>query len=251
MCIDTERLENETQAVVTHRLGTHEGKSLSSLGPGATILAVLLGGCGDERSQVLLPGASEKLEGRSSSAALSGVGASRVGLDAGPGLDAAAAPGPDAILAYALSVPPSTQCTIHPEGVTDPARTNTLFAGDDGEIRFDLLPSAQHSGWGTRLSLECSIDGGTQGTYLVDLNDSSTFKAKTKASLTPHVVGVRPALVGDLTAVSQDQLAQQGYPPRPDPTQPEFEKWQQSVGTPTSIYDVVPFATLGVRATEQ
>jgi hypothetical protein len=151
--------------------------------------------------------------------------------------------------AVAVLMAPSTACTIHPEGVTDPKRTRTLHAGADGEVRFSRPP--QDQAWGTRLALDCSPNGSAQETRLVDLDDSSTFKAESQADLEPHIVGTRPALTGDLSAFALQDLLQHGYPPRPDVAQKpkEYAQWVHDVTSPLNIYNTVPVSSLGAPAT--
>src|SRR5580658_7993244 len=105
-----------------------------------------------------------------------------------PAADAAPASGdPDFSYAIAVPVPPQTTCTVHPEGVSkDPTRTAVVWGGADGEIRFYPPPQA----WGPRLTLDCTLNGSPQGTYLVDLNAS--FKRESGSALEPTFAGVRP-----------------------------------------------------------
>jgi hypothetical protein len=132
-----------------------------------------------------------------------------------------------------------------PEGVSnDPTRNAAVYADSTGEVRFYEPPQ----NWGTVLTLECTLNGDPKGTYLVDLNDSSTFKGESKSELQPHVVGSRPALTGDLSTISPGQLQQQGYPPRPDPvsTPTQYAHWVQKVTQPADLINAVPVAELGV-----
>ena len=146
--------------------------------------------------------------------------------------------------AIAIPLPPLTQCTIYPEGDSgDAAHTNIVSAGAAGEVRF--YPPSED--WGTRLSLSCTLNGGAQGTYLVDLNDRSTFKRESQADLQPRGTGTRPALTGDLSALSLINLLQQGYPPRPDPVKnPKlYADWAKAVTTSADVFNAVLVANLG------
>jgi hypothetical protein len=153
--------------------------------------------------------------------------------------------------AVAVPMPPSTRCAIYPEGASnDPSRNETAYAGADGEVRFYLHPQA-NPGWGTRLTLDCTLNGSPQGHYLVDLNDSSTFKAEGRSELEPRIVGTRPALTGDLSSFGPSDLIPKGYPPRPDPVQnPEkYAQWVKSVTKPMDLYNTMPVTLLGAKAT--
>ena len=135
------------------------------------------------------------------------------------GLGAVAAP-----LALSVRTQPWAVCAISANNAsTDPVHTATAVADGDGELRFFAPPSD----WGTRLTLQCSLGGTSQPTVLVDTSDSSTFTPKLQSDLEPELLGIRPALTGDLSSVSNDNLLRGGYPPRPDPvTAPQqYAKW--------------------------
>jgi hypothetical protein len=155
---------------------------------------------------------------------------------------------PDASYALAVPVPSWSRCLIHPEGVADdPARRETLHAGADGEIRFYQPPDA----WGAQLTLECTLNSGEKTSALIDLNDRSTFKSESPSELEPRIKGVRPALTGDMSNVSGDELRHLGYPPRPDPQKnPEkYAEWVKKVSKPVDVFDTVQVAELGPKAT--
>jgi hypothetical protein len=163
--------------------------------------------------------------------------------DAGVAPDASS---PDLSYAVAIPMPPWTQCIIYPEGDSgDAAHTNIVSAGASGEVRF--YPPSQD--WGTRLSLDCTLNGSAQGSHLVDLNDASTFKHESQADLTPHVTGTRPALTGDLSALSLNDLLQTGYPPRPDSSNDPkgYSRWVKAVSQPATIFNGVTVGHLGAR----
>jgi hypothetical protein len=151
---------------------------------------------------------------------------------------------PDRSWIVTVPMPPWTQCTAYPEGVSDdPARTDSIFAGTDGELRFYPPPPS----WGTTLTLACALNGGTQTTYLVDLNDPTTFTQKSQFDLAPNVVGVRPPLTGDLTAVLPADLLKGLYPARPDPVRApqRYAQWISNVTLPYTIYRAKLVANLG------
>ncbi len=141
-------------------------------------------------------------------------------------------------------MPAWTQCTVTPQGAgrNDP-RIDAIQADEDGEARFSPPPST----WGTKLLLNCTLNG-TSSQYLVDLNDSSTFRRESGSDLAPRPNGTLPALTGDLSAISQDDLVQQGYLPRPAGPigSPAYNQWVASVSKPTIKFMPVGVEHLGV-----
>lgn len=159
----------------------------------------------------------------------------------------AASASTDSTWAAAIPMAPWTQCRVSPDGASsDDIPTDVIQAGADGEARFSPPPSS----WGTKLILKCSLNG-SPSQYVVDLNDSSTFKRESGSDLDPRPNGMRPALTGDLSAPSQDELLQQGYPPRPDPaTSPqEYAAWVAHVSNPATRFMPVSVTGLGVHGT--
>ena len=178
-------------------------------------------------------------------APLDRVTAGQVTLSATPDGAAPDAGSPDRSYAVAIPMQPWTQCTIYPEGDSgDVAHTNTLSAGASGEVRF--YPPTQD--WGTRLSLDCTLNGSSQGSYLVDLSEASTFKRESQSDPAPHVMGTRPALTGDLSVLSLNSLLQQGYPPRPDSSKDPkgYTNWVQAVTKPVDVFSVAQVTVLGL-----
>ena len=134
----------------------------------------------------------------------------------------------------------------------DPTRTDiTAAAGADGEIRFYRPPP----NWGNKLTLDCSLNGSSQGQYFVDLNDPSTFARESLSDLAAAVTvrGKTSALTGNLSALSPIDLLQQGYPPPPNSgTQPElYNQWMQSVSRPGTRYQLAPVLALGLKGAGQ
>ena len=157
--------------------------------------------------------------------------------------------------AVSIAVPPWTACNVYPQGLSKdpvypqgassgPNQNGNVQAGADGQIRFYPPPSS----WGTKLTASCSINGSPQGTYSIDLNDSSTFIALSPSSLAPTVARVRPALTGDLSTIDPTVLLQNGYPPRPDPVKsPHFYNlWVSDVTKAMNVYQGIGVASLGV-----
>jgi len=181
-------------------------------------------GCSDGAKTTLpnsAPLATPTLTLQSSSA----VSASPAQADAGSALV-----WPDDSWAAAVQVPPLAQCTVYPTGASnDPTRNGRTQSDADGWVRFHVPPPA----WGTKVTLNCALNG-SQTQYAVDLNDSSTFTRQSGSDLDAKIVRTQPALTGDVSAISLDDLRRQGYPARPDPaTQPEhYSQWLQSVSRP-------------------
>jgi hypothetical protein len=215
------------------------------------IAIAMSGACADESETSTTPLARPVFNLSSASAAVSATSEAGAAIDSAAampdaGYDAGSAE-PD--LSYAIAVPlaPWMNCTVYPEGVNnDPARQGTAWAEADGEVRF--YPPSQS--WGTRLTLDCTLNATPEGQYLVDLNDSSTFKRESGSALDMRRTGVRSALkTEDLSTISLNDLLQQGYPPRP-PAQStsQYAKWVQSVTTPVDIYSGPSVARFGVSA---
>jgi hypothetical protein len=157
-----------------------------------------------------------------------------------------AAASTDSTWAAAVSMAPWTQCTVSPDGASSgESPTAMIQAGADGEARFFPPPS---SSWGTQLILKCSLNG-SPSQYVVDLNDSSTFKRESGSDLDARPNGMRPALTGDLSAISQDALLRQGYSQRPDPigSPRQYANWVKSVTSPASKFMPVSVTSLTVQ----
>jgi hypothetical protein len=137
---------------------------------------------------------------------------------------------PDRSWAAATLVGPWAQCTVSPEGASnDPTRTRTIQAAEDGYVRFHLPPPD----WGTKFTIDCNINGRSQGHYAIDLNDPTTFTRQSGSALEPKIVRTQPAFSGDVSAISQDDLFRQGYPARPDPTSAPSSRCASAFGVVT------------------
>ncbi|MGO9838272.1 MAG: hypothetical protein ACLP1X_29170, partial [Polyangiaceae bacterium] len=152
---------------------------------------------------------------------------------------------PVAPYAVAISVQPWTYCNVYPEGISnDPTRNANVTADADGNIRFYPPPAS----WGTNLTLACTLNGSSQGTVTINLSDPTTFTQEPLASLAPTVATVVPALTGDLTTISQAELLQGGYPPRPDPAQTQqYAVWEKMVTQPFDAYPGVGVFDLALQ----
>jgi hypothetical protein len=145
-----------------------------------------------------------------------------------------------------IKLPAWTQCAVSESGNANPSHSDIVFAGFDGKVHFTPPPSD----WGTKLNFNCSLNGNPQGTYIVDFNDTSTFTEESQPALAAQPVGARPALTGDLTSLSNSQLLEQGYPPRPDPQADpqQYSRWVDAVSSPVSVFQPVPITHIGVHA---
>ena len=200
---------------------------------------IMLGACSD--------GANTG-ESRSKEPTLNGSSSARVSATTNSEAKATS-PSEEENFSYAITVsaPPLATCTVRPEGVTDdPARTSIVPADAEGEVRFYPPRKA----WGSRLTVECGLNEGAKSRHVVDLNDSSTFGRKSSSEIAARRTGVRPALQGDLSAMSLSDLLVQGYPPRPDAVQSpkKYANWVQGVTRPIEMFAAVPVAMLGHKA---
>jgi hypothetical protein len=161
-------------------------------------------------------------------------------------IDASAeAPSPPMIAS--LTLPAWTQCAVYPENgnPNDPSHSGIVSAGSDGKVHFRPPPPD----WGTKLTFNCSLSGSAKGTYFVDFSDTSTFTEESPTALTAQPIGTRPALTGDLTALSNSQLLKRGYPPRPDPQAdpPQYSRWVDAISRPVTVFQPVPITYIGPR----
>src|SRR5580704_10394019 len=142
----------------------------------------------------------------------------------------------------AISLGHRVRCHVSPAASdAAPGLSDVVVSDTGGMIRFLPPPST----WGQTIIFTCSSLGGSTPpqTVVVDLSDSSTFMTLSPADVQPIASGTRPVLTGDLSAPSMADLAQGGYPPRPDPIQSprKYAKWVTDVTTP-----MTEFAGLGV-----
>lgn len=148
--------------------------------------------------------------------------------------------------AVGIALPSGTECTAYPEGASnDPTRVGGIRAGTDGMARFYPPPGT----WGTRIGLDCTLNGSSQGHLAIDLNDSSTFTKLGESDLTPQATGfVRPPLTGDLLAYSIGDLHSHGYSARPDATKSprRYAQWSKAVTRPVPGYAPVRVTGLGL-----
>jgi hypothetical protein len=132
-----------------------------------------------------------------------------------------------------ISVPQGSSCTLHPTGDTSPPNTLPLYADWQGLVHFYIKrPSVSET---KPMSLDCQA-GENQVTYPVDLQSSTLFQPATPAQ-TRASLPVRPALKGDPTVPTQQELRKAGYPLRPDPARSPhlYSTWLAAVSKDTTM----------------
>jgi hypothetical protein len=135
-----------------------------------------------------------------------------------------------------LLTTPNATCSVHPTGIADPAQVLDVYADDRGVVSFYAKPASSTESIRS-LSLDCVSDGQAT-TRVLDLRDPAVFEPP--AIPADRVQGtVRPALVegASMNAMSQSQLQQMGYPPRPDAQGAPglYAKWLAAVSKPTVL----------------
>jgi putative hemolysin len=130
-----------------------------------------------------------------------------------------------------VQAPAGAVCALHPEGST---LDGSIPVGveDDGVARF-LAVRATAGSAVSHLTLDCTDLEGATSSYTVDLTSDATFASR------PFDIeragGVdRPALSGDPMTYSSQELIEQGYGPRPDPTQSPsaYARWLAAASKP-------------------
>jgi len=126
-----------------------------------------------------------------------------------------------------LVTSPNADCSLHPEGVTDPAQKLIVYADDDGVVTFLAATGPAVT---RRLSLDCQQTDGNTITYSIDLGLVSTFQPTNL----PSPKNIRPALTGDPTSYAQGDLIRAGYGVRPDPVRAPslYAAWLDSAAKP-------------------
>src|SRR5262249_36652397 len=129
---------------------------------------------------------------------------------------------------------PNATCTLHP---TDSSAGLRVYADDDGIARVQLDHLDRSNGGGT-LKLDCADDSGASYSHELDVVIDDTATPKGPA---PYNKVGKPKLNKlDVPAMSLSdaEIYQRGYPPRPNPTtQPDqFNTWLELVSSePTLI----------------
>lgn len=125
-----------------------------------------------------------------------------------------------------IAASPSAKCTLHFPNVTDSDHSMTVYAADDGIVHL-WAPHVPE-----RYVLDCDQQG-TATTHLIDLEDPATF-LPVPPPVIPKNRKILPAL-SDPMSLSQADLINAGYPPRPDPSAPAYDQWLEMVSSPMTL----------------
>jgi len=122
---------------------------------------------------------------------------------------------------------PNAVCTLRAQDDSGAVRTLRLYADDEGEVQFYARPSAETDN-PPNLQLSCEANDQVVE-HGVELRANAAAAASTRR--VRQAGRVRPALTGDPTLPSQEELLSRGYPLRPDPGQmPEaYATWLRMV----------------------
>lgn len=146
---------------------------------------------------------------------------------------------PDTASQIGMHVLPNATCNLHIDGQAIPSLK--VFADEQGAVRVHVQPQAESESIASFV-LDCTA-GASSATFPLQLrvNSVPTPDMPLPAAEAPKPVPgarLRRALTeSEALQLSQDELAQQGYPIRPDPVQaPDaFAEWLQAVGTPSTL----------------
>jgi hypothetical protein len=144
----------------------------------------------------------------------------------------------------AISVLPGAVCLIGEEGASEDARKLKAFADEEGQLRLHVRPLAA-SDVPIRLVVESEAGGRVLRTSLelrADSEPTPDMPAPPPVVSKRHREGahVRPALSEEESLrLTNDELLQRGYPPRPDPRQAPlaFSRWQKMVSRPATFVE--------------
>ena len=137
---------------------------------------------------------------------------------------------------------PNAVCTLRAHDDSSAVRNLTLYADDQGQVRFHAQADAETDNPAT-LDLQCETDSQVMDHNIQLRANTAIAEANaTRAGATvraPQAGRVRPALTGDPMQPSQEQLLTLGYPIRPDPVKsPEaYTTWLGMVTKETTVID--------------
>jgi len=120
-------------------------------------------------------------------------------------------------------------CMLSPDGDAGADKTLLLHADANEMVSFQFSPDA--AGVATTLVLNCEDATSAVHSYTVELQASTATPVLTA----PTPKGqLRPALTGDPTTPTNNELVAAGYPPRPDPDHAprEYQSWIDDVSRP-------------------
>jgi hypothetical protein len=127
---------------------------------------------------------------------------------------------------------PAARCFVHtPARPATQADASRLYADADGLIQFFPHPAA--AGSILTLLFDCTTPEGATDLFAVDIEAREGASAPTDQAR-QRVVRTLAPLEGDLAALTSQEIAKQGFPPRPDrETAPaQYDRWQSLVTRP-------------------
>jgi hypothetical protein len=127
---------------------------------------------------------------------------------------------------------PDAKCTLTDDATGD---SNMVLADDEGLVHVWAAPKAASR----TLTLDCDEPDGSAGSrparYNFDLAQARTF-----ARARPRVQSTRRRILpglADPTGISQNEVTEAGYPPRPDRDSPRYERWLELVSRPVTLIE--------------
>ena len=148
---------------------------------------------------------------------------------------------PNAASTITMKTLPKATCVLHLQGDTAPEHSFKTFADDDGNLHFQVKPSAEQDQV-AEFSADCKSDT-KSGSFALDLRSSAVPTADMPAPVVPVRKAqpgdvIRPALSkSDAMNLSDDELAKRGYPIRPKQAQAAdaFATWLKAVTRPARM----------------
>jgi hypothetical protein len=136
----------------------------------------------------------------------------------------------------AIATWPGAWCNVHPPNLADIDNTIPVVADPWGAARFRAV-IAQPGDPVTSLEADCQDAAGAAATYAIDLTATATFAPVPRPVTAPPNAILRPALQGDPTTYSVEELLDGHYGMRPDPLGAPtlYAAWLKGATTPTWV----------------
>jgi len=146
----------------------------------------------------------------------------------------AQAPAGTPLAAASVHAAPGLTCKLHSASGAASAGI-PVYSASDGYVRFYAL-KAKAGDAAARYTLDCVDEAGKASAYPVDLSSDDAFVAR-PLDLSKEPGTDRPALKGDPSSYTDEQLIQGGYGPRPDrATEPDaYARWLEAAQLPGRI----------------
>jgi Peptidase A4 family len=137
---------------------------------------------------------------------------------------------------------PNAVCNLTGPDTMGHATTHKLYADEAGVVRFHVTPSAEFN-QNFKVTLPCA-DGKQSEWIPIALRSSSVPTRDMPAPSTEFAdralreLGTpRTPLIGDPTAIPQEELLSMGYPPRPDPIKApdRYDEWLRLASMPVTL----------------